>query len=123
MAQFSFASLIFVLTICILNYYLATIKVDKRMVRAFNFWGLRRGETEWTRIVTAQHKWFMLPYVVISTATKQKLWIPLWLEDIEGFARAVADNTAPDHPLHAFFARRGTLTTPKTRSEGQKVEL
>ena len=60
-------------------------------------------------VARAHYLWFVFPYAIISCVGQPKLWVWLALETPREFAASVAAFTAPDHPLHAFLARRGLV--------------
>ena len=94
--------------ICALSYWLMAVKAGGWGLRAYNFWGVGH-EVKWNQIKVAEFKWFLLPYLVVSTDSGQRLWIALCLEEPLEFAQTVAQYTAPTHPLQQFLWQRGWL--------------
>ena len=96
------------LVICALFYWFGLLRINGWGIRAFTFWGVPR-EVSWSQITSVRFKWSLLPYAVTSTTKGQNLWIALFLQDNNSFAHAVAEHSAPDHPLQQFLRQRGWL--------------
>ena len=95
------------LLLSILSVYLLPTKVNRHKLRSTDIYGLER-EIEWSQIEKVRYFWFVLSFGVISTPTKRNfIWLPLFLRDMNGFARAVEEMAPVDNPLRLFLQKRG----------------
>ena len=95
------------LTSILISLFLMRIRVIKNGFRAPDVWGFSR-EIEWSQIKDARSRWLFCSYIVISTHQKRNaIWIPFFLRNPQGFARAVEEWAPADNPLRLFLQKRG----------------
>lgn len=83
------------------------VQISKSGLRGINSWGAKR-EVEWPEIQRARFVWLFHPYVIISTSRKRNfIWLPLYLSDQKGFARAVEEWAPEENPLRLWIQKRG----------------
>lgn len=100
------AGVVATLVMSIIMFWLAPAKMNRQKLKSTNFWGVGR-EIEWSQIVEVRFRWLFLPFAVISTSTKRNfIWLPLFLRDMKGFARAVEEWAPAGNPLRLCLQKR-----------------
>lgn len=90
----------------VIVFLLVPVKINRQKLKSTNFWGAGR-EIEWSQIAEVRFRWVLLPFAVISTPQKRNfIWIPLFLRDMKGFARAVEELAPADNQLRLFLQKR-----------------
>ncbi len=85
-----------------------TVEVDQETLQGLNFWWTSKRKVRWNDMTRVRFFWFAFPCAVISTAKRSNfVWLPLFLSDSAGFARAVEELAPPGNPLRLWLKKRG----------------
>lgn len=95
------------LVLSVITFCFMPARISCQGLKSFSFWGVSR-QIEWAQIQNVRFRWFFLPYALISTPTQRNfIWLPLFLRDMNGFARAVEEWAPADNPLRLWVQKRG----------------